>query len=590
MPARAYQKRFIEELYPAATLAGHESVLLVLPVGAGKTYCARLVAEVVAPKERHDLWVLEHRNELGFQFEQAFQGISYQRGSEAVLLEPELISAGQRMPPPSPLRIIGRDTLAHREIEPLRDVALLIGDEFHVWACASYRRTLERFKRAYRKVYVLGLTATPYRLDGKPLGDIADVLIEPTTPQELFDQGVIWEPDVKLAPVPELAGIAVHGGDYAAPELFERSRKLMGDVVAEAKRYHESRPFIVRATTIEHSQQLAERMRAAGFRAEHMDGTTSAADRNLLLARLSIGGQASSHPLALDCICVSKGGLLAEGWNPESDYLRFLRLVRMWSETARAYHDRHFDGFLHDQHGDERRATEELAYRLIQDGLLPPLYSPLSMISDCCPTMSKCIYRQFEGRVCRTLAALLSLELNGHAFQLPPLLPKEFARLLSHSNNWQLHGFLRDHFGFGLTKPSKPKEPRLNLGKLVGARYCPVCLSVWPASRSLCSCGSPLSQPVAPPEEDSSVELRSVPHGTTPEASEESVVRYLAVLFRKWKRDNEKRASVGQKPIKEGQVASIFKSYARRWPTDSETAAAKKQAFPAEQLLLPVKS
>ena len=575
MPPRPYQTKFVEELYPRATLEGHQSVLLVLPVGAGKTYTSRLVIEKIAPKERFDFWVLEHRRELGEQFDQALQGISYVKNSETVQLNPILIQAGQKMPAASPLRIIGRDTLAHRKIEPLRDCALLIGDEFHVWQCASYRKTLERFKAAYRRVFVLGLTATPSRLDGKPLGEIADVLIEPTTPAELFDSGVIWEPDVKLAPTPELAGISTHSGDYATPELYERSRKLMGDVVGEAKRYHEGRPFVVRATTIEHSKQLAERFRVAGFRAVHMDGTTSAADRNSLLARLSIGGLASTHEHAIDCITVSKGGLLAEGWNPESDYQRLLMLLELWAPQQ---FEAHYPALLK-QLGSPALARQELAFRLIQDGLLPPLYSPLSLISDCCPTMSKCIYRQFEGRVCRTLSPQTSVELNGNRLSLPPLQPKTFARILSHSNNWQLHGFLRDHHGFSLTKPSKPAKPQLNLGKLVGARYCPQCLAVWPANRTVCACGVPLSSPVAPPTEDTSVELKSMPYGATPEASPSSVVSYLAALFRKWKRDNELRAIVGKPPIKEAQVTMIFKNYARRFPTSAELAAAKKAAF-----------
>lgn len=564
MSSRPYQQKFVNELYPNATRAGHESVLLVLPVGAGKTYCARLVIEKVLLRGKHDIWVLEHRNELGFQFEQALQG-----------LNPSLILAGQKECAPSPLRIIGRDTLAHRKIEPLRDCAFIVGDEFHTWACASYRRILERFKAAYRKVYVLGLTATPYRLDAKPLGEIASYLIEPVTPTELFTQGIIFEPDVKLAPTPELAGISTHAGDYATPELYERSRKLMGDVVAEAVKYHEGRPFIVRATTIEHSKQLAERFSAAGFRAVHMDGTTTPAERNSLLARLSIGGQASTHGNAIDCICVSKGGLLAEGWNPESDYLRLLMLLEFWAPKQ---FEKHYPEFLK-QTGSPALARRELAWRLIQDGVLPPLYSPLSMISDCCPTMSKCIYRQFEGRVCRTLSSSVSVELNGHVVQLPPLQPKTFARLLSHSNNWQLHGFLRDHHGFSLATPTKPSKPQLNQGKLVGARYCPSCLSIWPAARMACACGALLSQPVAPPVEDTSVELKSVPYGATPQASEKAVIGYLAALYAKWKRDNELRASAGKPPIKEAQVAAIFKNYARRWPSGAELAAAKKQVF-----------
>jgi len=551
MAERAYQQRFLEQ-HAAATLAGHKSVMLVLPVGAGKTYTARLVVERIAPKRRHDIWVLEHRNELGFQFAEAFTGL------DAVLLQ-----AGQKNPPPTQIRIAGRDTLARRDIVPLYDCCLLIIDEAHIGVCASYQKLIARFKAVYRVVYVLLLTATPYRLDGKELGEVADTLIEPVTPEQLFDAGIIWEPQVIGAATPELGGVPMLGGEYDSGVLAERSKKLIGDVVKEAEKWTEGYPFVVRCTTIEHSRSVAERLCAASFRARHLDGTTLLAERNELLARLSIGGKLG-HSTGIDCICVSKGGLLAEGWNPESDYKRLLLLPELWATPEQLA-----------SVGVQPNA-EALALALIQSGVLPPRYMPVSVLSDCAPTMSKCLYRQFEGRVCRPCGDSIRVQLCS-VWLVFVALRKTFARIISHSGNWQRHGFLRNHFGFSLHKPKGKQRPGMT--PLEGARYCSVCLSIWPSGRSVCSCGAALSIPKPPPE-DTKEELKIVPLGAQPQASKRQVVEYLKNLWLWWAKENEKRRALGKEPAKEAQVRSVYRSRSGRWPTNEDLEEARRLAFP----------
>jgi superfamily II DNA or RNA helicase len=58
-------------------------------------------------------------------------------------------------------------------------------DEAHHAAAATYQKVLKRYPSAK----VVGLTATPYRLDGKPLGDMFDVIVESVKPSKLIEQG-----------------------------------------------------------------------------------------------------------------------------------------------------------------------------------------------------------------------------------------------------------------------------------------------------------------------------------------------------------------------------------------------------------------
>ena len=80
-----------------------------------------------------------------------------------------------------PLRVFSRDTLSRREIAP-RDKCFLVVDE----ATASWVRaglvSSPRLRGSATASCTSSCSRPPYRLDGKPLSNVADVLIEPGTP------------------------------------------------------------------------------------------------------------------------------------------------------------------------------------------------------------------------------------------------------------------------------------------------------------------------------------------------------------------------------------------------------------------------
>lgn len=516
----AYQRRFVEEQLPAAWKAGHKSVLLVMPVSSGKTRSSRLVIERLLRLGDWDVWFGAHRREL-----------VEQSAAELKHLEPRVLLAGAPTPKPCPLRVFSRDTLSRREIAPLRDKCFLVVDEAHRLMGASWLGLLAKLRERYRVVYVLMLTATPYRLDGKPLSNVADVLIEPVTPGELIDHGVIHEP--RLIYYEEIKGldkVKRLGGDFALSELELLTKKLDGDVVKEWKKWCDGYPGVLRAATVAHSKSLVERFRATGLRAEHLDGETPLTQRDETFARLAVGGERNGCPAGVDVLC--QVDVASEGWNPPSDYDRYLRLIRHLHEPR----------------------------------IYP--YAPIAILSDCRPTLSSCGYMQFLGRGCRVSGDTIATS------QGPmPALPKPWFRYLDHSRNWERHGLLRDHWGFSLTEGEpRGRAPRDKRG-LVSARYCPKCLSVWPGSASTCSCGAQLTQARVLEESRD----RQLAESDAPKLAGASVARKADLLANLWAKEVRAKGTI--EAVNYKRVAAIYKGMTGSWPSSDALSAAKRAAI-----------
>lgn len=526
--SRTYQQHFVDELLPEAWAHGHSSVILALPIGAGKTRCVRMVSERLLSLGGWDVLVIDHRRELTDQFAQEFAH-----------LDPGVYYAGKLSPKPSPLRIAGKDTLIRRDWIPTNRKLFLIIDECHHASYGNtYHKLIEKLKAQYEVVFVLGDTATPYRLDGKPLGKLFTHLIEPTTPLELMQAGIIVEPRVIGLDAPDTRGLHVRGGDFLGTDLEVRSRKLIGNVVAEFKKWSDGYPGILRACSIAHSRELCERLKAAGFRAAHMDGETPHVSRDEIFARLAIGGELGREYTnqGIDVLC--QVDVASEGWNPPSDYERVLRLkALLWPGSSE-----------------------------------PPPHVPLCVASDCRPTMSRSGYIQYIGRGGRPCDGAAQTSRGPM-----PALPKPWFRLLSHSDNHRRFGLLRDHHGFDLETGEirgAAREPRDKDGFL-RCRYCPKCLSVWPSGVKLCACGALIAEPRPAPQETEQ-KLKFIPAGARADAGKEAKIAYLASLLRSHARKNAARVVNGQEPIRENQVRCIYHGYAGRWPSNAEMEAAKR--------------
>ena len=265
MELRDYQVRAID-LVRGEYRRGRRAVLLVLPTGAGKTATAsQLIAWAVARGRR--CLFLVHRREIVLDTHRRLVAAGVPCG---------VVMAGEK-PSDAAVQVCSVQTLVAREQHPAAD--LIVWDEAHHCTAGTYRDIRAQYPSAWH----LGLTATPERSDGAPLGDAFEALVAPITVGELVAAG-------HLAPI-----------EVIAPPT--RLQSAIGATPADAWREHGGgRPAVVFTGTIAESRECVA---AIGERAAHIDGSTPRRERDEILRRFERG----------DLDVVSNCSVLTEGWD-----------------------------------------------------------------------------------------------------------------------------------------------------------------------------------------------------------------------------------------------------------------------------------
>jgi superfamily II DNA or RNA helicase len=268
---RPYQIDAVERVR-ALVRHGVRRILLVLATGGGKTSCAAELIRLVVARGNRALFIA-HRRELIAQ--------AYQRVLEFGLTPEQvgvIMASDPRRRPGAMVQVASIDTLRNRA-KPRAE--LVIVDEAHRCLARSYRILADHYPQAVH----LGLTATPYRADGRGLGDAYDELVVVASPRELIAQGYLVEPRVFTVPpsaLPDLSAVRVRAGDYDKRALEDAvdQKGLVGNLVEHWRKYADGVRTIVFATSVAHSKHITERFLEAGVPSEHLDGETPAAERD----------------------------------------------------------------------------------------------------------------------------------------------------------------------------------------------------------------------------------------------------------------------------------------------------------------------
>lgn len=287
---RLYQQRDVDAIR-ALSARGVRRICYQLPTGAGKTVVFVHIVMAALAKERRAI-ILTHRIEILEQVAATLSRSGVPFG---------IIAAGYPATADAPVQIASVFTLARRQ-HRLDDVDLIVVDECHHATASTWRRVLAAAPRAC----VLGVTATPVRLDGRGLDDLFDALVTGPSMRELIASGYL-SPLTAYGPrfTPKLKRVGVRQGDYAPEELARVMSRdvVIGSAVTEYTRLCPGAPAIAFAVTVAHSRAVATAFRNAGWRAAHVDGETPKDERRTLIAALA-GGE-------LDVL--SNCGLISEG-------------------------------------------------------------------------------------------------------------------------------------------------------------------------------------------------------------------------------------------------------------------------------------
>lgn len=284
MILRDYQQAALAAL--KAALA--RNPLLAAPCGAGKT---EIAARIVADLGLRTIWVA-HRIEL---VDQAAERL------RAAGLDVGLLVAGGAVPG-NRVVVASVQTAIRRRLPAF---GLAIHDEAQHCRSSGWEALARRLGGAAH----VGLTATPYRLDGRPLGALFGALVVAAQPRELVATGVLARPRVYAAATPP-ARFHVRAGDFAANEVEAAVNRpgLVADVVRTWLRLGEGRRTVAFAASVAHSQALVARFQAAGVAAAHLDGELATEERAAVLR----AWRAGSTRVVANCALVAEGFDLPE--------------------------------------------------------------------------------------------------------------------------------------------------------------------------------------------------------------------------------------------------------------------------------------
>jgi DNA repair protein RadD len=173
MILRPYQEKGIVDIR-ALFIQGKRRICYAAPTGSGKTILFVHTARK-AVRQGLSVAIIVHRQELVDQTCEALaaEGIEY-----------GVIAAGYPENPDALVQVAMAQTLSRR-LERLNGVAFLVVDEAHHILAATW----SMLASAVPDARILGVTATPERLDGKGLSTAFDALIVGPTVTTLIADG-----------------------------------------------------------------------------------------------------------------------------------------------------------------------------------------------------------------------------------------------------------------------------------------------------------------------------------------------------------------------------------------------------------------
>lgn len=240
---RPYQSDLVEQVV-AAFAADVPSVCMQLSTGGGKTATAADILARANAKGYRSLF-LAHLDEL--------IGDTHARLRKAGI-RAGFVQAGRPSDPEAPVQVASLQTLHSRGERPPAELVIL--DECHRAMGSSVRGILG----GYPDASLLGLTATPQRGDGQPLGDVFKKLVQGPTMGWLTEQGYLVPCDLRAPGKP-------------------RPNALSMCPVDAYNEYTPGRRAIVFAANLEHAKQLVAKF---GKRSALFVGETKREERERL--------------------------------------------------------------------------------------------------------------------------------------------------------------------------------------------------------------------------------------------------------------------------------------------------------------------
>lgn len=249
-----YQSIVVEKIYKAIS-EGITKILCQLPTRAGKSLVAtKIIEDVLSRKEV--VWFLCHTNVLIKQMSEELTTHGIRHG----IISPRSGMVKYRC------QVISKDTLINRykkmKANGWQPPKYIFVDECHLARGAVYTKLIEMFPDSI----LIGLTATPIRLDGKGLDFLFDHLIIGPSIKELQLKERLCPVDTYITEF-DTTGMHSRGGDFAIDEVLEKvdKPKVLKGIVHHWEKIAKGKKTLTFCASIKHAQHMADEFNNQGY-------------------------------------------------------------------------------------------------------------------------------------------------------------------------------------------------------------------------------------------------------------------------------------------------------------------------------------
>lgn len=318
---RPYQRAAIDGLYDYWATKKGDNPLIVAPTGSGKSLIiAHMVKDAMSfPGTR--VLMLTHVKELLEQ--NATELLNMYRDADVGFYSASL----KKKVLHRAVTFAGIQSIHKRAFDMIPPPDLVIVDECHLIPRSDstrYNKFLSDLKLANPAVKIVGLTATPYRLDSgwlhKGEGAIFDGIAYDIPVADLMEQGF-------LAPVVSKAGarkidlseVGHRGGEFIESELAKAASdpELVRETVAEIVKYGaDRRSWLIFACGVIHANMIRDEFQVHGIEAHVVTGADGMTERAEKIERFRRGAYK----------CLINVNVLTTGFNvPHVDLIGIVR-------------------------------------------------------------------------------------------------------------------------------------------------------------------------------------------------------------------------------------------------------------------------
>ncbi|KRK39976.1 DEAD/DEAH box helicase [Loigolactobacillus bifermentans] len=262
MPLRSYQHQTLTNVYQSIA-KGHHAIVIQQPPRTGKTVIMAEIAKRATAKHNRVLTIV-HRQELTKQTQKTF------------------VSWGVDMD----YCRVGMVQTMTRHVKDLKNPQVIIIDEAHHAIAASYKRIVT----AYPKAIVLMFTATPYRLSGQGMAEVADDLIPGLQVSDLIEMGFLAHMEYFAPPDINTKLLKRQRGEYTDASIDNAlSKRVFGNAVDQYKLHADGLKAIAYCHSVQSAKRLAAEFNKSGISALEVDGTTPKDERSRAVQRFKNG-------------------------------------------------------------------------------------------------------------------------------------------------------------------------------------------------------------------------------------------------------------------------------------------------------------